>query len=649
MERGVRRGKDTVREAAKRVVVIGLDGAIAKRVYQFAQDGSLPHVRKLIDQGVYAKNCMVPFPTITPPNWTTIATGAWPGTHGLTCFNYHKPGDPLDWTIPAFHSSMSQAEYIWHAAERVGKKSIIINYPSTWPPAIKEGIQIGGKGVGPNEWHLPGGFVDTLADEDLFSVEDYPQAITIELSPASGWEGELAAQSKEGKDLEAELIPSFRRAAIPVKPKRWHLLVQDTAGAGYDRIVISPCKNTDQAIAVLGAGDWSPTIVDEFETEQGTRKAGFRIKLEALAPDAEDLRIYVPGFCALDGWAYPKSIADEIKSERGLPITTGGIGPLNMEWIGFDTYVEVMDLLNTWLGDAANYLLSNKPWDLFFMHVHCMDWAYHAFGSHFDQLTEPDAQVRERYLEAELALYQSLDRMIGHILEAADEETLVIIVSDHGAKATGIPFHVRDLLEKSGLTVYEDGDEGERVVDWSKTKAVAQRSCYIYVNLKGRDPDGIVEPGEEYEKVRDQIIATLYDHTDPATGKKPIVWALRREDARVLGLYGENIGDVIYAVGPEFAGQHGMIPATAEYGVGSLMGLLIMFGLGIKKGEVLERTVWLTDLAPTICYLAELPLPKDAEGGIIYQALENPNLKLDQLHRLREDYQRLKKGGAKSK
>ena len=79
-----------------KTLIIGLDAAVAQRVYRLAEAGSLPHLRRLMERGVHAPHCLVPFPTITPPNWTTIATGAWPGTHGITDYYLHRTGDPLD-------------------------------------------------------------------------------------------------------------------------------------------------------------------------------------------------------------------------------------------------------------------------------------------------------------------------------------------------------------------------------------------------------------------------------------------------------------------------------------------------------------------------------------------------------------------------
>ena len=123
---------------------------------------------------------------------------------------------------------------------------------------------------------------------------------------------------------------------------------------------------------------------------------------------------------------------------------------------------------------------------------------------------------------------------------------------------------------------------------------------------------------------------------------KPIIFALRKEDARVIGLYGDRVGDVVFALRGEFGVQHGAHLTTVSYGIGSLKGLLIMAGPGVKEGYVLKRTVWLTDIVPTVCYLAEFPVPKNAEGAIIYQALKDPDCKLKELRILRRNYERLK-------
>ena len=66
-----------------------------------------------------------------------------------------------------------------------------------------------------------------------------------------------------------------------------------------------------------------------------------------------------------------------------------------------------------------------------------------------------------------------------------------------------------------------------------------------------------------------------------------------------------------------------------------------MKGRGVKQGEELELTCWLTDIVPTVCHLAQWPVPAQAEGAILYQALANPNAQLEELQKCRKNYERL--------
>lgn len=621
-----------------RLVLIGLDAPIAPRVYKFAMDGELPTFKCLIEGGVYAENCLVPFPTITPPNWTTIVTGATVGTHGITCFNLHKPGEPLDKIVQAFDSRDVKAEFIWNAAERVGKRSILLNYPTTWPPTLKDGIQLGGMGLCLNEWQIgvpPWGVPMTLCDEQMFCTDELPQATQVTLRKASGWNG---LELREG-DLEIELPLRYRSAKLMVNPKSYFVLLRK-GDNGYDRALLAKAKNSNAIMEALKVGQWSQVLKDEFETEDGLMEAAFRCKLIRLSQDASEFALYFTSLCALDGWDYPKGIARTIHSEEGLPMPRNGFNALMLDWIDPQTFVEIVDIQHKWYSDAAVQLFGREIWDLFFMQAHCPDFAYHAFATKLDPLTCHDAHVREQFEEAELGFYKSIDRMIGHIVEAAGEDALFIIVSDHGAKATTHPFDVAKVLESAGLLKYSDKER--RIVDWGETMAYPQRAAYIYVNLKGREPHGIVEL-REYDEVRDKVIEALYNYTDPVTGKKPIALALKREDARIIGLHGDLIGDIVYAVSPLFMAQHGPHLPTAEYGIGSMKGLLIMSGPGIRRGIILERTVWLMDIVPTVCYLMELPIPAQCEGAIIYQALEDPDLAIHEKQQLQRNYERLKR------
>ncbi len=623
-----------------KIMILGVDAPIVPRVLKYVDEGVMPNLKRLIDEGVLALNCLVPLPTITPPNWATIVTGAWPGTHKVTCFHVHKPGRPLNEVYPAFDSNDVQAEFIWEAGARVGKRSIVLNYPTSWPPrGGEELIQVAGAGLAPNEWRLYPGRKDMwriandICDSQLFSTDEYPQGTLVEPRQPEGW-----ANLPEGAAVEYELPLAFRNALRDPEPMTWYALVFP---GSPPRLAIYPSKQAAEPMCELQPGQWSEKILWQFNTADGPRRGVFKFKLLELRPDGKEIKLFLSPIGALDGYHHPEGLAEELAGLEPLPLCNFGVQELNLEWIDDDTQIEIMREAHQWLADCADYLLGNKPWDLFAMHLHCPDWAYHAMATRLDPLTEPDEAVRQRFERLEREFHAAWDAMLAKILAHADDRTLIAVVSDHGAKATGRNVPIFKILADAGLLAWVD-DDPDKGIDWSRTKAVPQRSCYVYVNLKGRDPDGIVEP-EEYEPVRDQIINALLSYRDPELGICPYSTVIRREDARPLGIWGEMVGDVVFSLRPEFGGQHGPHLPTAKWGIGSLEGLLIFHGPGFAKGLKLERTVWITDVVPTLCYLAEWPMPKQAEGAVVWQAMENPDAKTEELRKLRRNYERLKR------
>ena len=626
-------------------MILGVDAPIVPRTLMYIEQGEMPNLKSLVDNGTLATNCMVPYPTITPPNWTTIVTGAWPGTHGITCFHVHNPGDPLDEVHAGFDSADNQAEFLWEALAREDMRSIVFNYPATWPPRMGElGIQVAGAGLAPNEWrcHFEAEQMwdvrNNVSNSMLFATEEYPRAQAVEIVPAEGW-----SNAPDGGDREIGLNVTGRDALSPFEPQTWHaLLIKDESGS-YKQVCVAPEKDCEKAFCTIGVGEWSPKLAGEFQTAAGAKNAVFMFKLLELKGSGKDLKLFMTPLCALEGYHHPPAIGQELAEKvEEMPLPSFGIDELNLDWIDDETWNELMWHNHGWMGNAVAHLLGNKEWDLFAMHLHCPDWAYHAMATRLDPLTEPDPAVRERFEKLEREFHRAWDDMLGKIMAHADDETMVVVVSDHGAQATTGHVPLRKILVDAGHLTLKPGDPPQEI-DWSKTKAAPQRSCYIYLNVKSRDPEGIVEPGEEYEKLRDEIIALLMDYTDPQTGRKPFCFALKSEDARVLGLYGDRIGDIVFAQTEHFCGQHGPILPTAKIGIGSVEGLLVMKGPGIRQGHKLERTAWLTDVVPTACHLAEWPVPQQAEGAVLYQALDDPDAKSDELGRLRRNYERLKR------
>ena len=603
-------------KTSKKVAVIGFDAPLTPSLKKYMAQGKLPSFKKLIDAGVWADNCLVPHPTITPPNWTAIATGATPGTHGITCFEMPSRDGTLGKTYSAFDSADVKAEYMWEAAERAGKKAIVLNYPACWPPRMKHGVQVAGFGLHATEYRFgPGMFrAYNLADSQLVITAQLPGADTVETRPAAGWSGPVPAGAREAS---AELGRTLNW--IPLRPVTVHFLIDGANG----RVTGHLDKNASRKVFTVERGRWSETATLTFDTDKGRRVARFKVKCGELSPDGAQFRLYFTTFCSLKDATFPRGVGAELERAvtDGLPITAMPLDH-NRRWISVDTWLEVMDLENVWLGEAARYLLTHKPWDVFFMHNHAPDHIYHAIMNKIDPAIEKDPQILARYTKLEEGVYMSLDRMLGRILEVLDKNTLVALVSDHGAtpnETAGTPFNLNQVFIDAGLSVYEGPGLGKPVLE--KCKAIRERSSYVYVNLKSRYPHGIVED-KDYEEVRKEIIHALLSYRHPKTGRHLFPFAFRREEARLIGLHGPNIGDVVFGMIAEAPFEHGRHIASGEYGIGSMHGLLTLTGPGVKRGLKLERTCNIIDLVPTLCYLSGLPVPAQCEGAVLYQALE---------------------------
>jgi len=646
---------------AKRAVVIGLDGADPLLVEKLIDQGKLPNIKRFKELGVTTENMSMfgVHPTITPPNWASLATGAYPGTHGLTCFWNHNQGDDLTKLRHGFNSELCEAEYIWDAASKKNKKTIIFNYPTGFPPTSSDNlIVIDGTGINVNG--------RSLADHERmyecirgeFSIIEIPYDIdstgiacsTVKQSETTK-NFEIAASSPGGRktrNLAEKRIETAAQKKIDIcktpikvssgwkfekldaleislpvnggKEYRFGLLLCNDGV--YDTLEIYSDKDDNNPLGCIRVGQWSDWIYDTFKTDNEVIKVAYKLKLLELAEDGSKLKLYYNAPVNLDddNWFYPKNIGKEIYN---------AVGPMVYQSYSADDYLmlEVMEQLYDWYGKAVQYLANNHEWDLLYLHVHALDSANHNYAN---KILEEHGGDYNYFKEILTNYYQISDNFVGQILELFNDETLMFIVSDHGGMSKeagcetpliGDPWDVGGkLLEDLSYLVVKNGESNPEI-DWEKTKAIGQRSGYVYVNLKGREPHGSVYP-EEYDQLVEKIIDDLLTYKDPKNGRRPFALALRKEDMPILGLYGEHVGDIYFTFNPSWARVHGTSLTTSTYKGTSVGCLFMMAGAGVKKNTVINRKVKIVDIVPTISYLMGIPAPKHTEGAIIYQGLE---------------------------
>ncbi|HEY3070433.1 MAG TPA: alkaline phosphatase family protein [Gaiellaceae bacterium] len=278
----------------------------------------------------------------------------------------------------------------------------------------------------------------------------------------------------------------------------------------------------------------------------------------------------------------------------------------------------------------AGHLLETRPWDLFFMVEMGTDRIHHGFW----RFSDPEHRLYEpgnEYEQAMLDYYRALDAKIAGLLRFADEETAVLVVSDHGAKRMDGGICVNEWLRREGyLTLKEEPTEPTRLtpdlVDWERTTAWGEGGyyCRLFLNVAGREPQGTVAP-EDYERVRGELKAKLEALGD-ADGRPIGTIANRPEDLYVErrgvppdllvyfgDLYWRSVG--LVGTGAVHVFENDTGPDDANH---AREGLYVLAGNGVPAGAGPARD--LRDIAPTILDLLGEEIPADMEGRSLLDA-----------------------------
>jgi len=273
---------------------------------------------------------------------------------------------------------------------------------------------------------------------------------------------------------------------------------------------------------------------------------------------------------------------------------------------------------------VAEHLLETRPWDLFFMVEMGTDRIHHGFW----RFTDPEHRLYEpgnQFEHAMLDYYKRLDAKIASLLRHADDDTAVLVVSDHGAKRIDGGICVNEWLRREGyLVLKEEPAEPVRLtpdmIDWAKTTAWGEGGyyCRLFLNVRDREPEGLVAP-EDYERVRTELKEKLEALGD-ADGKPIGTLARRPEELYEVrngiapdlmvyfgDLYWRSVGQVGTGTVHVFENDTGPDDANHAY-----EGLYILAGGGAPAGPGPERQI--VDVAPTLLTLLGEPVPAEMEG-----------------------------------
>lgn len=451
----------------------------------------------------------------------------------------------------------------------------------------------------------------------MWHLADFPTGCSISpVFPANGWEFEIPADAKEF------VIITFYGKVI-----RNALILKNEQGV-YDRVAIYKDKTTKEPIAVL-ENDVFTGVYDVVPSAKGEEKVYRNMRILKIAEDGSYVRIWASRgmSCEDDSVWFPKSLFKEVTDKFGPPQPTSQMSGNDADLILKCNNVQWTKAAE-WQSKVMHYLIETQGVEVIFSHMHNIDLQSHNYMKYLKN------RDTSRYDESEVvkfaeATYKVTDDYIGSFMHLIDEGWTIMVFSDHAlvcAEEEGVAVGDNtgvciEPLRSMGYTVLKKDEDGNELpeVDWTKTKAIMTRSNSIYINLKGRDPHGIVEPEDKYE-LEEQIITDLYGYKHEKTGKRIIALALHNKDAVLLGLGGPMGSDIVFVLHESYVEDHGPGLSTA-YGHNdtSLSPIFLAAGPGIKQNYRTDRYVREVDLAPTAAVLLGVDMPEQCEGAPAYQ------------------------------
>lgn len=663
-----------------KVLVLGIDGMDPRLSLHHMEQGHMPNLKKLLERGSAREDLVLlgGMPTITPPMWTTLATGAYPMTHGITDFWRQDP-DHLDVLNYNLDSRLCRAEQLWNITAEAGKKTLVMHWPgSSWPPSSnsenlyvidgtnpegicmatgevgEEYIAIGSKDIPTITYKPKAGATQMLCVVTDLDMEEAPAEEGASLAAATNSIirfPRFAPDPVEGTtmtkvDLDASLSPikdaEKWEFEIPQDAKemvilfshgltRRPALITKNENGIYDTLTIYKNKKTEQPIVSMKKGDFVESIVDEAIKKDVTYQAVRNMRLLEVAEDASIVRMWISAAVNIhdDSVFSPKSLHDEIIENIGYPMPVSNVGCHDKQLVQ-ECMMENWSRTMRWWADAIHYMIEEKGVEVVFSQIHNDDAQKHNMISVYKEQSKFRPLPVEDFNEFFIEISKQNDYYIGRFLHLLDEGWSIVLVSDHGllvSEENMSPYNPQIFLDLSfmrewGYTevLYDENGNPTTDIDWSKTKAIASRMNSIYINLKGRNEFGIVEPEDKYD-LEGEIIAKLYSLRDKK-GRAIISLALRNKDAVLLGLGGPECGDIVVFQAEQNLMDHGDSLSTfTGLQNTSVSPIFVAAGKGIKENFRTPRYIREVDVAPTVAALLGVRMPEQCEGAVVHQIL----------------------------
>ena len=623
-----------------RVLCIGMDGMDPQLLRQFMDRGLMPHFRAFVAHGDL-KNLGTAIPPQSPVAWSNFITGMNPGGHGIFDFIHRDPATLTPylsaaqamapqrwwkvgpWKIPRESGTVRNLRHgtaFWQLLDRAGVDVTVFKVPSNFPPVECEAHTLSGMGT-----------PDILGTYGIFTyyTDDPPQDTDL-----SG--GRVETVTLRHGAFTARVygpVNSYREGdpetTLPLR-------------GVVDRAHRSVLLELPHSRCVLREGEWSDWQELRFTLVPGLKHVSgvARFYLMSTAP----LRLYLtpvnidpvhPEMPISTPRDYSRRLAEALGSPyytQGLPEDTKA---LEDGVFDDDAYVsqsnEVLDeRLRQFRLELDRF--APKREGLLFFYFNLPDQTCHTFWRNMDPRSPNHDADAERHHDRIARVYAALDSALGMALERVDDRTLVMVISDHGFAPYYRSFHLNRWLYDEGYLVLKPGVQPADVeylsgVDWHRTRAYAIGINGLYINLRGRERRGIVNPGPDREALLAELVRKLEAVVDPVTGKRVVRHAYRTDQV-YSGPYVKDAPDIIVGYDRGYRGSNesalGEVPATQfvdnmmKWSGDHCMAADVVPGIIACNRRIDKPDPQLLDLAPTFLQLYGVPVPAEMVGSPIF-------------------------------
>ncbi len=616
----------------RKVIFLGLDGLDHRLTQRYLEEGKLPNLARLKEQGSFSA-LRTTFPSLSPVAWSTFATGVSPAKHNIFDF--------LNRSLRSYMPELSSARVgAPRRVIRIGKFKIPLG-----PPTLELRRKsrpfwtiLGEHGIGCTVLRVPitfppekfdGRVLSAMSTPDLKGTQGSFSQFTTRLAEATFENGSRYPLRRAGADFHGVIEgpeDTFVEGGLPLRIPFRIRKSQDTAA----RLEIAGESHP------LQSGEFSPWIQLRFRSALGLHVHGIARFL--LTEIGDDVDLYMspinidPARPALP-ISHPASYAVYLANLLGSYATVGmaeDTWALNEGVIDEEAFLA--QAYSIFEEREAMFLsaLENTRRGLVACVFDTSDRIQHMFYRHLGSAPEQGRDAIEM-------MYRRMDELVGKTMGFVDRDTALFVLSDHGFCSFTRSVNLNTWLHRNGYLALRSGENESgrffKNVDWRRTRAYSLGLSGMYLNLKGREAEGIVTRGAEAEELKRELIRELQLLRDAEKDRTPIQ-AVYDTAQLYRGPYLDAAPDLIigYAEGYRIAWEAAVGKMSAEviadndkaWSGDHCVDPLLVPGVLFSNVAIDASDPGIEDLAPTALRLFGIPAPPWMEGMSIVRPSSAP-------------------------